>query len=90
MHLKRIRNLRRRIQRLRLRKANVRYKQLTSLTQSVGRESVKRGKHPTFEMEGRPPLTIPNHPGSLSPITVDSILDMLEADLDFQEGLQDG
>lgn len=39
--------------------------------------------------EGRPPLTIPNHPGAMSPITVENILDMLEEDLDYEEGIAD-
>ena len=52
---------------------------------------MKRGKHPTFEMEGRPPLSIPNHPRALSPITVDDILDILEEDLDaLEEQLEEG
>jgi len=86
----RIRSLRRRIGRLRVRKANVRSREIVSLAQAAGRVSVKRGKHSTFEKAGRPPLTIPHHPGSLSPMTIDSILDMLEADLDQEEGLMDG
>lgn len=55
----------------------------------MGRWPHKRGKEPTFVKEGRPPLTIPNHPGAMSPITVDNILDMLEEDLDYEEGIAD-
>lgn len=90
MRVKRIRNLRRRIQQYRLGKANVGDRQLRSLARSVGRVPVKRGKHPTFEKEGRPPLPIPSHSRQMSPITVDDILDMLEDDLDYEEGIADG
>ena len=55
----------------------------------MGRQPYKRGKEPTFVKGARPPLTIPRHPGAMSPITVESILDMLEEDLDYQEGLAD-
>lgn len=90
MNLRRIRSLRRRIQRLRLRRANVSSKRLVTLAQAIGRVRVKRGKHPTFEKEGRPPLPIPSHSRMMSPITVDNILDMLEEDLDYEEGRGDG
>jgi hypothetical protein len=89
MNPPRIRRLRHRIERLRLRKANVESKELRRLARSVGRWPHKRGKEPTFVKEGRPPLTIPNHPGAMSPITVDNILDMLEEDLDYEEGIAD-
>lgn len=89
MNPQRIRRLRRRIGRLRLRKANVESKELTRVARSVGRLPHKRGKEPTFVKEGRPPLTIPNHPGAMSPITVDNILDMFEEDLDYEEGIAD-
>jgi hypothetical protein len=72
-----------------LRKANVESKELTRVARSVGRLPHKRGKEPTFVKEGRPPLTIPNHPGAMSPITVDNILDMFEEDLDYEEGIAD-
>lgn len=89
MQVSRIRSLRRRIQRLRDSRANVRFRQLKSLAEAIGRRSAKRGKHPTFEKEGRPPLPIPNHPRAMSPITVDGILDLLEEDLDYEEGIGD-
>lgn len=84
-----IRRLRRRIERLHLHKANVRHRQLASIALSVGRQLRKGGKEPTFAKHGRPPLTIPNHPGPMSPITVDDILDRLEEDLDYEEGIAD-
>jgi hypothetical protein len=89
MNPQRIRRLRRRIERLRLRKANVESKEIRRLARSAGRWPHKRGKEPTFVKEGRPPLTIPNHPGAMSAITVDNILDMLEEDLDYEEGIAD-
>ena len=92
MNRKRIRDLRRRIHQYRLAKANVSYRQLRSLARAVGRVPVKRGKHPTYEMEGgnRPPLPIPSHPRAMSPITVENILDTLETDLDYEEEMADG
>lgn len=90
MNPKRIRKLRRRIQQLRLGKANVADRELRSLARSVGRVPVKRGKHPTYEKEGRPPLPIPGHSRQMSPITVENVLDMLEEDLDYEEGMTDG
>jgi hypothetical protein len=89
MNPQRIRRVRRRIGRLRLRKSNVESKELRSIARSAGRWPHKRGKEPTFVKEGRPPLTIPNHPGAVSPITVDNILDVLEEDLDYEEGIAD-
>lgn len=88
MNLQQIRRLRRRIGRARLRRASTRHRQIVRLVRAVGRRlNRKRGKEPTWEKDGRPPLTVPNHPGEMSPITVDNILDMLEEDLDYEEGI---
>ena len=89
MNPTKVRKLRRRIASLRAGKANVRSRQLRSLARAVGRERVKRGKEPTFEKAGRPPLTIPDHPGAMASTTVDSILDFLEDDLDCEEAAED-
>jgi hypothetical protein len=90
MNAKVIRKLRRRVRRLRAGKANVRPVQLMRLAMAIGRQKIVRGKEPTFEKDGRPPLTIPNHPGALSMWTADSILDVLEEDLLAEEGQPDG
>ena len=81
-------NLRRRIDRLRQRKANVRFHELRSLLESAGWElkSVK-GSHHSFVKAGRRPLIIVNHPGALSPISVDRTLDEVERDIE-EEGEQ--
>ena len=75
------RKLLRDIAALRAGKANVRSRQLIALAISVGRAEVNRGKEPTYEMDGRFPLTIPNHSRAMNPHTVTSILNVLEADV---------
>jgi hypothetical protein len=87
MDAKKIRKLHRRIEQLRQRKANVRARELASIARSLGRFPKNKGKEPCFEKSGRTPLTIPNHPGEMSPITVDSILETLETDLFYEEEL---
>ena len=83
----RIRRLRRRIQKLRLGRAQVKPTQLVSLALSIGRTPDKRGKEPTFVMNPLPPLSIPQH-GQLSKYTVDDILDDLERDVDYLEEVE--
>lgn len=87
------RKLLREIEALRAGKANVRARQLIALAISIGRIEVNRGKEPTYEKPGRPPLTIPNHSRGMSPHTVMSILNFLEADvfaaMDTQEQSDD-
>lgn len=85
MDAKKIRKLRRRIEQLRRRKANVRSRELVSVARSLGWLPSKRGKDPAFEKKGRLPFTIPAHPGEMSPLTVDSILETLGADLFYEE-----
>ncbi len=63
-------------------------RELASLAQSIGRSRHKRGKEPTFVMNGRPPLTIPHH-RRISKYTVANILDQLEEDLDYLEEMAD-
>ena len=89
MKRRRIRKLRRRIAAIRLRKANVVSRELRSVARSVGRRPGKRGKEPTFVKDGRPPLSIPDHPGSMSPLTVEDVLDVLDEDLDYEEANAD-
>lgn len=60
-----------------------------SIARSLGWLPRNRGKEPAFEKSGRLPLTIPDHPGEMSPITVDSILETLEADLFYEEEMGD-
>jgi hypothetical protein len=84
MDARKIRKLRRRIEQLRRRKANVRRRELVSVARTLGWSSRDRGKEPAFEKPGRLPLTIPNHPGEMNPITADRILDRLEEDLFYE------
>ena len=84
----RIRRLRRRIQKLRLGKAQVKPRQLVTLAIAIGRVPDKRGKEPTYVLPPLPPLSIPHH-GKISKHTVDSILGDLERDLDYLEEVGD-
>jgi hypothetical protein len=83
-----IRRLRKRIDKLRLQAAGVRPRQLKALAVSVGRRQRKGGKHPTFVKEPRVPLTIPDH-RKMNEYTVGNILDVLEEDLCYEEGMKD-
>jgi hypothetical protein len=83
----RVRRLRRRIQKLRLQRAQVKPQQLVSLALAMGRVPHKRGKEPTFVMSRLPPLSIPHH-DRLNKHTVDNILDDLERDLDYLEEVE--
>ena len=80
-------NLRRRIQQLRQRKANVRFRELRALLESAGWELKSvRGSHHSFVKAARRPLTIINHPGALSPLSVDRVLDEVERDMEEERG----
>lgn len=85
----RIRDLRRRIRQLLRGPANVDPKELVRLALSVGRMPAKRGKEPTFVLEGttRLPLTIPAH-RRIGKYTVIDILRFLLDDLDYLERQQ--
>lgn len=89
MDLPRIRELRRRIQRLRPGIANIKPRELVALAEAVGRSPRKGGKEPTYVMDGRPPLQIPQHGSSkrssVAKYTAKNILDHLEEDLDYLE-----
>ncbi len=83
-------NLRRRIQRVRQRKANVRFRELRSLVEGAGWELRKiKGSHHYFVKKGRT-ITIINHPGSLNPIYVDRVLDELEREFEEDDGNDKG
>lgn len=84
MNRKKIAKLRRQIAALRNR-GGVRSSELDSLARRVGRKLYCRGKHPTWVMERRFPLSIPKHPGEMRRGTVKGILDHLEDDLDAIE-----
>lgn len=88
MNPKKIARLRQEIAALR-NKGGVRGSELESVARRVGRRLHARGKHPTWVMKGRFPLSIPKHPGEMRRGTVKSILDHLEDDLDEIEALDD-
>jgi hypothetical protein len=74
------------INQLRSRIANIRSRELISLAKKLGRSLFPRGKHPTYVSDillNRPPLSIPNHSGALPKYTAESILNILEEDLDI-------
>lgn len=79
-------NIRRRIKRLRARKANVRFRELRSLMEAAGWELKNvKGSHYHFFKPGRQVLTIVNHPHELDPLFVERVLDEVERDIEEQE-----
>jgi hypothetical protein len=87
MTRRKIEKIRREIEGLR-RKGGVRASELESLAKRLGRRRAKRGGEPTWvsdSLPGRPPVSVPAHPGDLNRYTARSILDQLERDLDELE-----
>ena len=84
MTRKKLERLRRELAELRARTA-VKPKELERFAKRVGRRRSIRGQEPTFELEGRRPLSIPIHPGDLRIGTKNNILDTLEGDLTAYE-----
>jgi len=80
MTLKKIEELR-----LRIAKSQVPSWELQNLAEAIGRTKSKRGKHPMYEMLGRPSLAIQNHSRPMPRYTKDSVLEILEGDLDAIE-----
>jgi len=78
------------IEALRKGRHNVHARQLISVAKGVGRKEAKRGKHRVFEMPGRPPLPIPDHPRAMAARTVMSILEVLEEDLGKETPINEG
>jgi hypothetical protein len=84
MNKVRLSRLRRKLQSLRGRPANIRTRELTSLASSLGRRRHSRGKEPTFVSDAFPgarPISIPSHPRALNRLTATNILDQLEEDI---------
>jgi hypothetical protein len=84
MNKKTAKRLKRRLATLRTRRANLKFRDLASIAEALGRVMDPRGKEPTFVSEllrNRPPITIPNHPRGVAPFTAISILDALELDI---------
>lgn len=87
-----VETLEQKINRLRDRSGNIRFRELESIAISVGRKRGKRGKEPTFiDPSGKSkPLSIPNHSRSLSRITANNVLNVLEEDLVRLQDADDG
>ena len=88
MDKKKLRKLRAQLKRLRQRSANLRNQDLVAFAKKLGRERSERGKEPTYISTLLPysrPISIPNHPGSLKPLTAGNILDSFEQDLQALE-----
>ena len=93
MNKRKLNKIKRLIESMRSRIANIRSEELISLAHQLGRERSQRGKEPTYEstlLPKRAPISIPNHPGSLNKFTAGSILDDLEKDVfDIEESLEE-
>jgi len=78
-------DVRRRVRRLRQRKANVRFRELQSLVEAAGWKLDRvSGSHYIFVKPGRMPLSILNHPEALNPWLVDRVLDEIERDYEVE------
>jgi len=79
------------IRRLRRQINGIRSKQLVRLADSMGFQRVGRGDHPRFEKPGRRALIFPIHASRpLAPGTAREVLDFLEGELLWEDGLHDG
>jgi hypothetical protein len=84
-----INRLRSKLKKLR-RKGDVRSSELEAIAKACGRTRDKRGSESTWvnlDHRGLRPLSIPHHSKELNRFTSGSILDQLEADLDYLENL---
>jgi hypothetical protein len=80
-----LKKLRHELEDLRGRKNTLRFDDVAGLARRLGRTEAVRGKHPFFVKEGRPALSVPHHPGTLSRDVVKVCLTMLEEDLELLE-----
>lgn len=90
MNRQTLQKLRRRLEALRSRQANIKSGELERFAKMLGRKQAPRGKEPTFVSELLPksrPLSIPHHSKALKKWTASSILDQLEKDIDDLEEL---
>ena len=89
MNPQQIRKLKKRLAKLRAKRANIRNRELVSFAKFLGRVPFfKRGKEPVYINEilpDRAPISIPNHPGALKKFTVNNILDEFEVDISYLE-----
>lgn len=89
MAKRKLAKLRRELQKLRAGKYNVKTSEIVRFAKRVGRvRDTSRGKEPTY-ISPRPgvlPLSIPGHP-TINPHTANSILDVLESDIDREADL---
>ena len=83
MNVKQLKRLQAKIESLRA-KGTVKPREVESITKSLQRSLVKRGKHPHWEstiLQNRPPISIPNHTTELNRFIAGKILDQLEEDV---------
>ena len=76
--------LKRRMESLRGKAANIRTRELVGLAQALGRRRVDRGSEPTYVSDPFPtlrPATIPSHSKPLKKYTALSVLNQLEEDV---------
>jgi hypothetical protein len=94
MTKQKLKRLRRQLEALRARPANIRADELQRLVAALGRDREKKRRgEPMWISSLLPssrPLSIPNHPGRLKRYTAGSILDQLEEDLDTLEEMLSG
>lgn len=84
MDEKKLRKLKRELELLRLRKANIRPIEMINFAKKLGRVESNRGKEPNYInpiFALLRPISIPNHPGSMYKFTAGNILDSLEEDI---------
>jgi hypothetical protein len=87
-----LKRLKRKLEGMRQRVANLRSRELIGLAEALGRTRSNRGKEPTYVSSLLPnskPISIPDHPGSLNKYTAGNILDSLEQDIFNLEELLD-
>lgn len=93
MNKRKLQKIKKKCQNLRLRPNNIRSAELVSLAKSLKRRLFDRGKEPTYISDLLPrscPLSIPNHPGTMSKGTALNILDQLEQDIfEIEESIKE-
>lgn len=90
MTRKRLQKIRRRLGALRRRPGQIKPIELIRIARSLEREPSRHGKEPNYvnDRPGWPPVSIPNHPGTLKIGTALNILNALEEDIErFEEEL---
>ena len=87
MNRRRFEKLKRELDAMRSRLGSIRPSELAAIASAVERQRTNRGKEPTYcsSRAGWPPLSIPDHPGTLKKGTAHNIINRLELDLELLE-----